>query len=64
MGFKRDLNSPGVLSQAVVLGCTIMLLAVIGGALSGDWVTRSLSGALFLIGITLTVLCYRRLRRK
>jgi hypothetical protein len=64
MGFRRDMNSPGVLAQGAVLGCTTMLLAVIIGAVSGDEVTRWLSGALFLIGIALTVFCYRRLRRR
>jgi hypothetical protein len=66
VGFRKDLNSPGTLTQALLLGCLVMLVGLfaVGGLAGTDWITRSLGGAMMLLGATLTTLAYRRLRRK
>jgi hypothetical protein len=66
MSIRRDANSPGVLGQLMVLGFAALILGVLGvaGAVSSDWVTRSLGGVLVVLGPTSSFIAYRRLRKK
>lgn len=66
VGLRRDLNNPGVLVQSMGAGCLAVIIGACAtaGLAGSNWAARSLGGVIIVFGLTLTVLCLRRLRRK
>ncbi|GAA4693306.1 hypothetical protein GCM10023349_05660 [Nocardioides conyzicola] len=65
MGWRRDLNGPAALIQFVILGLAVMLVGLAG--VSGSWGdapgTLPFSALLSVVGLLMSLLGLRRLRR-